>query len=204
MTQTNEASSGGLLASPVLVVEQKKKLVDVSTDYSICDEDGDRIGHVRQIDQRVGQKLLRFVSNFDKYLKFSFEVTDASGAVLLRLTRPAKFLKSHLIVEDGAGGSVGEIVQTNMLGKINFALESDSVLVGEMMGQSWRDRKFTIKDPQGNRVGDVSKRWEGLRGAFHAEDKYVVRLEPDAPEPLRTLAIAASVCLDVALHHEES
>lgn len=204
MTQTNEASSGGLLASPVLVVEQKKKLVDVGTDYSTFDEDGERVGHVRQIDQGVGVKLLRFVSSFDKYLKFSFEVTDASGAILLRLTRPAKVLKSRLIVEDGVGRSIGEIVQTNMLGKINFALESDGVLVGEMMGQSWRDKKFTIKDRQSNRVGDVSKRWEGMRGAFHAEDKYVVRLEPDTSEPLRTLAIAASVCLDVALHHGDN
>jgi uncharacterized protein YxjI len=204
MTQTNEASSGGLLTLPVLVVEQKKKLVDVSTDYSIFDEDGERVGHVRQVDQGVGQKLLRFASNFDKYLRFSFEVTDASGAVLLRLTRPPKVLKSRLIVEDGTGGSIGEIVQTSMLGKINFALESDGGLVGEIMGQSWRDKKFTIKDPQSNPVGDVSKRWEGLRGAFHAEDKYVLRLERDTPEPLRTLAIAASVCLDVALHHQES
>src|SRR4051794_39801899 len=121
MTQTNEASSGGLLALPVLVVEQKKRFVNVSTDYSIFDEDGERVGHVRQIEQGVGQRLVRFVSNFDKYLKFSFEVTDASGAVLLRLTRPAKVLKSRLIIEDGLGGSVGEIVQTNMLGKINFA-----------------------------------------------------------------------------------
>jgi uncharacterized protein YxjI len=202
MTQTNEASSG-LLALPVLVVEQKKKVLDASTDYSLFDQDGDRVGHVRQVDQGAGQRLLRFVSNFDKYLKFSFEVIDASGAVLLRLTRPAKVLKSRLIVESGAGVAVGEIVQTNMLGKINFALESEGVLVGEMMGQSWRDKKFTIKDPQANRVGDISKRWEGLRGVFHSEDKYVVRLEPHAPEPLRTLAIAASVCLDVALHHEE-
>jgi uncharacterized protein YxjI len=204
MTQTNEASSGGLLALPVLVVEQKKKLVDLSTDYSIFDEGGERVGHVRQIDQGVSHKLLRFVSNVDKYLKFSFEVADASGAILLRLTRPAKVRGSRLIVEDGLGRSIGEIVQTNMLGTINFALESGGVLVGEMMGQSWRDRKFTIKDRQSNRVGDVSKRWEGMRGAFHAEDRYAVRLEPDTSEPLRTLAIAASVCLDVALHHEEN
>ena len=45
---------------------------------------------------------------------------------------------------------------------------------------SW---KFAVKDLQGNRVGEVSKRWEGLRGVFHAEDRYVVRLNPGAPDP---------------------
>lgn len=203
MTTTNEASSGELLTQPVLVVEQKKKLLDVSTDYSIYDGDGERIGGVRQVDQGAGQKLLRFVSKLDKYLTFAFEVTDASGAVVLKLTRPAKLLKSRFLVEDGAGRPIGEITQTNMLGKINFALESNGAVVGELMGQSWRDRKFTVKDLQANRVGDISKRWEGLRGVFHAEDKYVVRLDADAPEPLRTLAVAASVCLDVALHQED-
>jgi uncharacterized protein YxjI len=204
MTQTDEASSGGLLTQPVLVVEQRKKLFDVSTDYSIYDAGGRRIGSVRQVDQGAGQKLLRFVSSLDKYLKYSFEVTDAAGRVVLRLTRPARLHKSRLIVEDGAGNAIGDIVQTKMLGKIDFALESNGSVVGEMMGQSWRDRRFTVKDLQGNRVAQVSKRSEGLRGVFLAEDKYVVRLEPQVSEPLRTLAVAASVCLDVALHQEES
>jgi uncharacterized protein YxjI len=185
MTHTNEASSGGLLTQSVLVIEQKKKVLDVSTEYAVLDADGERIGSVRQVAQGAGQKLLRVVSGFDKYLRFFFEVTDASGRVVLRLTRPAKVLTSRLIVEDGTGTSVGEIVQTNLLGRINFALESNGSMVGELMGQSWRDRKFAVKDLQGNRVGEVSKRWDGLRGVFHAEDKYVVRLNPGVPEPLR-------------------
>lgn len=203
MSETHEPASGPLLEQSVLVVEQKKSIVDVSTNYRIFDDDGNQIGAVRQVDQGVGQKLLRFVSSFDKYLKFAFEVTDASGTVVLKLTRPPKFMKSHLRVEDGAGIPIGEIVQENVLGKKNFSLVSSDGAVGEMAGKNWRDRRFTVSDITGKTVAEVSKRFEGLRGVFHAEDKYVVRLEDHATDPLRTLAVAASVCLDVALHQEE-
>lgn len=203
MSETNEQASGSLLAQSVLVVEQKKSILDVSTNYRIFDDEGNQIGGVRQVDQGVGQKLLRFVSNLDRYLKFAFEVTDASGNVVLKLTRPPKFMKSHLHVEDGAGNAIGEIVQENVLGRKNFSLVSDGAAVGEMAGKNWRDRRFTVSDIQGKPVAQVSKHFEGLRGVFHAEDKYVVRLEDHAEDPLRTLAVAAGVCLDVALHQEE-
>jgi uncharacterized protein YxjI len=203
MPENHEPASGSLLAQSVLVVEQKKSVLDVSTNYRIFDGDGNQIGAVRQVDQGVGQKLLRFVSNFDKFLKFAFEVTDTSGNVVLKLTRPAKIMKSQLHVTDGAGNAIGEIVQENVLGKKNFSLVSEGGSVGEMAGKNWRDRRFTVTDIAGKTVAQVSKRFEGLRGVFHAEDKYVVRLEDHAEEPLRTLAIAASVCLDVALHQEE-
>ena len=46
------------------------------------------------------------------------------GNVLLALTRPAKVLKSTVIVQDGHGHEIGHIVQQNAIGKIRFALEA--------------------------------------------------------------------------------
>src|SRR5690606_21219272 len=154
----HEQTSGTLLAQSVLVVEQKKSVLDVSTDYRIFDADGDQIGQVRQVEQGVGQKLLRFVSSVDKYLKFAFEVVDADGSVVLKLTRPPTIMKSRMLVEDGAGNPIGEIVQENILGKKHLSLVSNGAAVGEMAGKNWRDRHFSVSDITGKKVAEVSKR----------------------------------------------
>ena len=49
--------------------------------------------------------------------------SPGSGTKVLELTRPAKFIKSTVIVKDGTGVDAGKIVQQNAIGKIRFALQ---------------------------------------------------------------------------------
>ncbi len=66
---------------------------------------------------------------------------------VLGITRPAKVFKSKLLVEDGTGRAVGEIVQKNVFGKIRFdLLGSSGETLGPIMAENWRAWDFSIED----------------------------------------------------------
>jgi hypothetical protein len=72
------------------------------------------------------------------------QVVDTQGNVLLALTRLAKLLKSRVIVQDGRGGEIGQIVQQNAVGKIRFALESGGHTWGSINAENWRAWNFNM------------------------------------------------------------
>ena len=53
---------GGILTEPVLVVNQKAKIIELNNEYSVFDQHGNRIASVRQIGQSAAKKALRLVS----------------------------------------------------------------------------------------------------------------------------------------------
>src|SRR4051812_8848547 len=66
------------------------------------------------------------------------QVVDMAGNVLLALTRPAKVIKSKVLVSDGTGREIGSIVQQNAIGKIHFGLESGGHAYGSINAENWR------------------------------------------------------------------
>lgn len=189
-----------LLSHSIFVVEQKQQMFEMDTNYDIYDAEGGPIGSVRQVGQSMARKAFRLMSKMDEYLGHKFEVTDTDGAVLMRLERPAKFLKSRLVVTEPDGSEIGEIAQLNNIGKVRLGLSSNGTPVGELRGKNIRDRAFEILDADEKPVGTVSKKFECLRAILHTEDKYAVTIEDDADGPLRRLAIAAGIGLDLALY----
>ena len=73
------------------------------------------------------------------------------GNVLLALTRPAKVMKSKVIVQDGRGAEVGQIVQQNVIGKIRFGLEADGHTYGSINAENWRAWNFHVAGPHRHR-----------------------------------------------------
>ena len=106
------------------MVNQKAKLIEVNNEYAIFDQHGRQIGAVRQVGQCMAKKAAAGARLVDQFMTHKLQVVDTQGNVLLALTRPAKFLKSRVIVQDGRGSEVGQIVQQNAIGKIRFGLES--------------------------------------------------------------------------------
>lgn len=193
-----------LLDQPVLVVNQKAKLIEVTNEYVISDGDGNKIGAVREIGQSKARKLLRIVSNVDQYLTHRLEVVDASGTKVLALTRPAKIFKSTIVVEDASGTEVGKIVQQNMMGKIRFSLEVDGTTVGSINGENWRAWNFNVQDASGTEIARITKKWEGiLKAAFTTADNYVVQIHMPLSDPLRSLVVAAALGIDTALKQDD-
>jgi Protein of unknown function (DUF2510) len=94
------AGGGTIFTEPVLVVNQKAKLIEVNQEYAIYDQHATQIGAVRQVGQSTAKKVLRVVSSVDQFLTHKLQVVDISGNVLLALTRPAKVMKSKVIIQD--------------------------------------------------------------------------------------------------------
>jgi len=193
-----------LFSQPTLVVQQKAKIIELQNEYKIFDAEGSQIGAVRQVGQSGLKKALRFVSSVDQFFTHNLEVIDATGAVVLQLTRPAKFLKSKVEVRDGAGTTIGRVVQLNAIGKIRFGLEGPvGEELGTLNGENWRAWNFNIQDSAGTEVARVTKKWEGLaKNLFTTADNYVVNVQEEAQGPLRILAYASALAIDTALKQD--
>lgn len=200
-----EAGVGGdLLSQQLFVVNQKAKLIEVNNEYAIFDRAGVQIGSVRQVGQSTLKKVMRVVSSVDQFMTHHLQVVDAGNNVVLKLTRPAKFVKSKVIVENGLGNEIGQIVQKNALGKIRFGLMSGGAEIGSINAENWRAWNFNIQDAGGNEIARITKTFEGvLKTAFTTADNYVVQVHHPLPDPLRQLVVAAALSVDTALKQDQ-
>jgi len=134
---------------------------------------------------------------------YDLVITDPAGNPLLQLTRPAKVIKSSVIVADGAGTEIGRIVQANVFGKIRFNLEAGGTTVGTINAENWRAWNFRIDDPSGNEVARITKTFEGIATTlFTTADNYVVQMHAQIPQPLLSLVVASALSVDTALKQD--
>jgi uncharacterized protein YxjI len=194
---------GSLFTEQVLVVNQKAKIIEINQEYAVYDQHGRQIGAVRQVGQSAAKKFLRVVVNVDQFMTHKLQVIDRDGSVVLVVTRPAKLLKSRLIVEDGGGRELGQIVQQNVVGKIRFSLEAGGQQIGSLNGENWRAWNFNIQHASGREVARITKTWEGLaKNLFTTADNYVVQIHELPPQPLHSLVVASALGVDTALKQD--
>ncbi len=194
---------GSLFTEPVLVVNQKAKLIELTNEYKVMDQNGNQLGSVVQVGQSALKKILRFVASIDQFMTHKLEIRDTYGQPVLLLTRPRKFLKSRVIVERPDGSPVGEIAQQNMIGKINFAMNVNGQQVGAIKAENWRAWNFAIVDHTDNEVARITKTWEGLaKTMFTTADNYVLQIHYQLPEPLLSLVVATALTVDTALKQD--
>ncbi|GGV82127.1 phospholipid scramblase-related protein [Streptomyces thermoviolaceus] len=194
---------GTLFTEPVLVVNQKAKLIELTNEYSVFDQNGRQIGSVTEVGQSAMKKALRFVSSLDQFMTHRLEIRDAHGQPQLVLTRPAKLLKSRVIVSRPDGSQVGEIVQQNVFGKINFAMVAGGTQVGAIKAENWRAWNFAVVDHADHEVARITKTWEGLaKTLFTTADNYVLQIHYQLPEPLLSLVVATALTVDTALKQD--
>ena len=200
---TGAQGGGTLFTEPVLVVNQKAKLIEVNNEYAIYDQNGVQLGAVRQVGQSAAKKVIRVLTSYDQFMTHKLQVVDMQGNVLLALTRPAKVIKSRVIIQDGRGQEVGAIVQQNAIGKIRFNLEAGGHTYGSINAENWRAWNFSVADHTGTEVARITKTWEGLaKTVFTTADNFVVQIHRPLEEPLRTLVVASSLAVDTALKQD--
>jgi uncharacterized protein YxjI len=197
------AGGGTIFTEPILVVNQKAKLIELNNQYSVFNKDGQQIAAVNQVGQSAMKKALRLVASVDQFLTHKLEITDAQGRVVLRLTRPAKIMKSTVIVSDGNDQEIGRIVQDNMIGKIHFSLQAGGHTYGSIKAENWRAWNFRIEDHTGAEIARITKTFEGVaKTLFTTADNYVVQIHAQIPQPLNALVVASALSVDTALKQD--
>jgi uncharacterized protein YxjI len=202
--QAGVARGGGtIFTEPILVVNQKAKVIEVNNEYAIFDQHGRQLGAVRQVGQSMAKKAIRILTSYDQFMTHKLQVVDTHGNVLLALTRPAKMLKSRVIVQNGMGAEIGQIVQQNAIGKIRFSLEAGGHTWGSINAENWRAWNFNIQDHTGVEIARITKTWEGLaKTMFTTADNYVLQIHRPLEEPLRSLVVSAALGVDTALKQD--
>jgi uncharacterized protein YxjI len=194
---------GTLFSEPVLVVNQKAKFIEISNEYAIYDQHARQIGAVREVGQSNLKKAARFLTSLDQYLSHTLQIVDMQGTPQLTLTRPAKVIKSRIIVQDPTGTELGQIVQQNVFGRIRFGLESGGQQIGSINGENWIAWNWNIRDHTDTEVARITKTWEGLaKTMFTTADNYVVQIHRSLQPPLLPLVVAAAVSVDTALKQD--
>jgi uncharacterized protein YxjI len=203
---TNAAFQGGgsIFTEPILVVNQKAKLIELTNQYSVFNSAGQQLAAVNEVGQSKAKKAMRLLSNLDQFMTHRLLISDLHGAPLLQLTRPAKVFKSTIIVSDGNNNELGKIVQDNVFGKIHFTLEGGGYTLGSIKAENWRAWNFRIEDHTGTEVARITKTFEGIAKAlFTTADNYVVHFHTQLPQPLLSLAVAAALSVDTALKQDD-
>lgn len=197
------SGSGTIFNEPVLVVNQKAKLIEINNEYAIYDQHGQQLGAIRQVGQSAAKKVARALLDIDQFMTHSLQIVDNLGAVQLTVTRPRKVFKSRFLVGDGSGREVGQIIQKNVFGRIRFGFEVGGQEIGSLNAENWRAWDFNIRDATGTEVARIKKTWEGLaRTMFTTADNYVVRIHRPLEEPLRSLVVASALSVDTALKQD--
>lgn len=191
-----------LLEQDAIVVEQVRKLFEMRNQYGLFATDGRRIGQIEQVEQSVLQVLVRFMSDLDVALPTTLAIEDAAGQPILRMHKP--WFRWQVDVSRADGTPVGSIRKQVRLGKARFALTGpDGAPAGEVHARNWRARDFTVNDAQGQTVANVTKKWRGLlTESFTDADTYVVELG-SSTEPMRSLALAAALTVDVIMKQKD-
>ncbi len=194
---------GTIFTEPILVVNQKAKLIELNNQYGVFNKDGQQLAAVNQVGQSTAKKALRLLTNLDQFLTHRLEITDSQGRIVLKVTRPAKVMKSTVIVSDGNDQEIGRIVQDNMFGKIHFSLQAGGHTYGAIKAENWRAWNFRIEDHTGQEVARITKTFEGVaKTLFTTADNYVVQIHTVLPQPLNSLVVASALSVDTALKQD--
>lgn len=193
-----------LLARERLVINQKAKLFELSNQFAILDEAGERIGAVEQVDQSPLHKVVRIFSNLDAALPITLEVRDAGGVGVLRIVKPW-FRITCSVVQPG-GAVLGTIRKQIKLGKARFELAGPTgQVLGAVLAQNWRARDFSVRDAADVEVARVTKKWAGLgKELFTDADHYAIEVNPALGDPLRSLAIGSCLAIDSIMKQKDS
>jgi uncharacterized protein YxjI len=195
--------TGSILTEPILIVNQKAKLIEINNEYAIFNQHAQQIGAIREVGQSAAKKAVRLLTKYDQFLTHKLQIVDGYGNVLLQVTRPAKVMKSRVIIMNGQGQEIGQIVQQNVFGKIRFAIEAGGQTIGSINAENWRAWNFAIRDAREYEVGRITKTWEGLaKTMFTTADNYVVQIDPNLTEPMRSVVVASALAVDTALKQD--
>lgn len=202
-TPTQSSASTSIFDQYVLVVNQKAKLMELSSEFRIFDQNAVQIGLVRQVGQSAAKKVARALLNVDSMMTHTLDIEDMNGNVVLKITKPRALLKPKVIVER-EGVVLGELAFKLRIGKPQIKLIVDDKQVGMIYAENFRAWDFRIVNEQEKQIASISKTWEGFAKAiFTTADNYVVQIHEKLEDPFHSLVLASSLAVDLILKQND-
>ena len=189
---------------PGIGIHQKRKLFELRNEYTLVDQTGMTIGTANQERQGILTLLARIGSDLDVALPSTIVVRDAAQTPVLEVHKP--WFTSTVTVRTPEGQVLGSIRWKIRLGKRRFnLLGPGGEQLGEVQAQNWRARDFLVVDANGNQVANVTKKWRGLFSeTFTDADSYAVEFMPGLTDPLRSLAFASALAVDLVMKQKDT
>ncbi|QIZ35600.1 phospholipid scramblase-related protein [Saccharopolyspora sp. ASAGF58] len=201
-----EVAGGGgtLFTEPVLVINQKAKLIEVANEYAVYDQHGRQLGSVMQVGQSGAQKALRMLTKLDSLMTVTLEIRDITGRPVLVLTRPATMWKGTVHVQRPDQSPVGDIKLTNVWGKARFDFEVNGQRIGGLHAENLRAWDIKVLDHADAEIGRITKTWQGLaKAAFTTADNYVLQIHRPLADPLLSMVVASALTVDTILSQNQ-
>lgn len=86
------------------------------------------------------------------------------------------------------------------IGHVRFRVESGGQVLGSIHAENLEAWDFNVRDANGLEIAQITKTWAGwTKERFTKADNYVVQIYRPLEEPVRSLVIAASLAVDIAL-----
>ena len=184
-------------------VHQRRKVFEMRNQYTLTDESGQPLGSIEQVDQSPFTFLARLFSDLDTALPVKLRVADTVGRPVLHLHKP--WFRYRVEVTAADGTPLGYVTKRIKIGKAAFSVtDPNGQPLGEMKSENWRARNFRIEGPSGSEVARVTKQWRGLATEMFTDaDSYAVTFESTTGEPLRSLALAAALSVDMTMKQKD-
>ncbi len=201
--QFDAAGGGTLFSEPILVVNQKAKLIEVNSEFAIFDKGGRQIGAVRQVGQSTAKKVMRVLTSYDQFMTHKFQSRRHDGDAGPG-SHPTGQVRE---VQDHRPGRLGQRDRPDRPGERHrqdpLRLHAGGRRIGSLNAENWRAWNFNIADEGGTEVARMTKTWEGLaKTMFTTADNYVVQIHRPLDEPLRSLVLASALGVDTALKQD--
>jgi len=181
-------------------IDEKVNFLKFTNEYKVYNETGIQIGTINQR-MSAGHKFLTLLIN-KAMMPFKLEITDVEGKLQATISRGWTFWMSKIIVTDPNGAEIGLIKQKFKFFKPTFIISepTSGSEIAQITGD-WKAWNFDIKNPAGQDMGKISKKWAGaMKEIFTSADKYNVSIDPNYAENNNKVAIVATaITIDMVL-----
>ncbi|TMQ90204.1 hypothetical protein ETD83_36450 [Actinomadura soli] len=185
-----------LFSSPVLRIEQPRRVPSAKSQYKVFDAGGTLLARAEERSVSLKRQAWRAVM-LDGGDQRSVQVENAQGTPVLMIERPKTTRATWVSTPDGTlHGSIRmDAYQWRYL-----LLDAAERPVGKLDGNRTA-RKFRALDAAGTHVAQVDKKWKGMATELlTTADRYSVTFFHTLTDPLRILVVAAPIALDLMLY----
>ena len=188
-----------ILSDSIFTVTENTGLVGAATRYKVLDSKGNEVGMLQESIPNFFKKLLKFTP-VKNILSFKVVFFDSSNKEVFILNRSFTFLLSKVFVKDADGKVLGYFKQKLRLWSGRFDMFTDAGQLAVSIKGDWKDWHFKILDPQKNKVGVISKKWNGFfKEVFTTNDSYLVKIEKLVSPQEKVLILSTAIVIDMIL-----